>query len=535
MRKFFIKLYKFLTSLNKLEILLITLGFIISTFLLSVFAVYSFEKIISKENKIKNGGILIEGLYQEIETLNPFLVNNNAEKTIVNLIFDSLVRTDGNGNYEFELAKDIKEIYNGLKYEIELRDDIYWSNGSRITSEDVINTFEYLNKLSNNYLQDYFSKIKIEKLDNKKILFTLPKKDNLFIQKLSEIKIIPSEVWSKYKIEDFKNKNELIKISSGPYFLSNEIIKDNIVIYEFSKNKFYYPKPHLEKIYIYVFKDIKTAYYALKTKKINSLGGLQPNYFEDNLSKEFKITSIVLPRVVAIFFNSKKIPSNLNIEDLNKSLNKNELAKEVFSRYAENTDYFFSPSLQNLFVNFSNKNENQNIELTKTTTTKDYEDLKNEKKDIKFENIELTVPDSFLFNKMANYLQANLGLKIILKSITEINKKIIPNKEYQALLYGISFNLNPNLKIFFEENSVFNLTNSTNDEIIKTIQDIEIGDKKEIYNNYLKLNKQISKLPIIFLVNPYYIYIVPKNLNIDIKYLNDSSERFVKIENWYFE
>jgi len=534
MRKFFILLYKFITSLNKLEILLITIGIAISIFLLSFFSVYSFEKIIFKNNKIKEGGILIEGLYKEIETLNPFFINNNTEKTIVNLIFDSLVRTDGRGKYEFELAKNIVELDRGLRYEVELRDDIYWNNGDRITSEDVIDTFEYLNKLSINYVADYFSAVKIEKIDNRKILFILPKKDNLFIQKLAEIKIIPSKIWSKYKIEDLKSEKELIKISSGPYFLSNEYVKDNFVIYEFIKNKFYYPQPHLEKIYIYVFKDIKNAYYALKTKKINAIGGLQPNYFENNLSKEFKVNIVKLPRVVGIFFNKNKIPSNLNVEDLNKSLNKDELIEEVFGKYAEKTDYFFSPSIQNLFINFLKENNNQKIDYQKISN-KDYKDGKQYKKDIKFENIEIIVPDSFLFNKMANYLQSNLGLKIKLKSISEINKKIIPNKEYQAILYGISFNLNPNLRFFFEENSLFNLTNSNNNEIIQTIQEIEIGDKNEIYKNYLKLNEQIMKLPIVFLANNYYVYITPKNLNIPIEYLNDSSEKFVKIEDWYFE
>ncbi|MCS7183953.1 MAG: ABC transporter substrate-binding protein [Patescibacteria group bacterium] len=510
MRKLFITIYKVLNSFNKIEAFLIFLGLILSISLIIFSSIYFYSTSFS--TKSKYGGFLKEGLYQNIKTLNPFLAENQSEKAIVNLIYDSLVRPNGKGNYELELAKKIIELDKGLKYEVEIK-EAYWSNGERIIANDVLETFYYLKNYSYHPLKSYFQNIDLEKIDNYKIVFKLPIKDNLFFQKLSQIKIIPSKIWSKYSPNEWeKNEEELIKISSGPYFLNKKLNN----YYEFVRNDYYQPLPYLEKIIFYVYPDIKETYQKLKIKEINAIGGLLPVFLENNISQNLKIEKIIMPRVIAILFNSEKV--NLTeVEKFKQSINYDDLIEEVFGHnYAEMANSIFSPSIKKIFsLNFEKPSE-----INKSNNEYQFN---------------IIVPNTYLTTRLGNYLQKKFGVKIENRNFSEINNNIIPQKDYQGLMYGISYNLIPDLKFLFEENSVFNLVNKPNPEIIKLIQEIEIGQEK---NSLIleKLEKEINKLPIVFLANHYYPYVLPKNLeNFNVKFLNDPSERFVKIEEWYFK
>jgi len=488
---------------------LILLGF---TFFISINIL--FEKVPAY------GGVLREGFYQSIETLNPLIADKNSEKTLINLIYDSLVRPDLKGGYEYELAKSIKKLEQGLSYEIELK-DAYWSDGSKITSDDVVMTFELIKNFASNELAEIVKNIKVEKIDNSKVKISLPVKDNYFIQKLSFIKILPSKIWVKFKPSEWKDKEEeLIKVSSGPFVFSKKYKEKGVYIYEFEKNKYYYPAPYLDKVIIKVYPDLYGAYKALKMKEIDALGGIKLSYYVSISPRYFNTYKIILPRVISIFFNSEKLKSFEKINKLKTAINREEITKEVFETFGEPSYGIFSDSILKIY----------NIKPELPIPSKNRENLD-------FSDITIIVPDNIYFQKIANYLQQNFKFGIKTMPIEVINNSIIPNKDYDAILYGVSYNLLPDLGFLFAKNSVLNLTNYSDLDIQKIIQDLETGKEENFVENLKKLYEEINKKqPIIFLVNNYYPYIVSKKIkNLNIIYLNDASERFVKIENWYIK
>jgi ABC-type transport system substrate-binding protein len=514
MKGFLLFIYKLFKNLSKGELILIFSGFFLSIFLLVIFFNFLIKNLPIREPTY--GGVLKIGLTQSINTINPILAQNTSEKTIVNLIYDSLVRPDGNGSYEYELAKRITPLENGLKYELELK-DVYWNNGEKITSDDVIASFDYF-KNYNEITKRLLNNIKLEKLDSTRILFNLSLKDNYFIQKISFVKIVPVKVFSKYNFDEWqKNEDELVKVSSGPFILDKKYnFKNNLQVFELVRNKFYFKKPYLDKIILYVYPDFESAYVALKVKEIDFLGSVKPSYLASSIGRKYEVKKIILPRVIALFFNSKKV--NKDIKSLN-SIDRNFIVKNIFENYAEPAYSIFSPSIRKILGLNIFSAENM------ATNTLDYSD------------VEIIVPDNFFMIKIAEYLEKNFNFKINIENIEDINNKIIPSKEYQALLYGLSFNLLPDLRAFFDPNSQFNLTEVNDNEILKIIQNLESGKVEDFKNNLENLGNLINnKEPIIFIVNPYYIYFAVKNLKgINIFYLNDPSEIFVKIEDWYIK
>ncbi len=334
------------------------------------------------------------------------------------------------------------------------------------------------------------------------------------------VKIIPAKIWRKYSFEDWETKeDELIKVVSGPYKLEKKYKNPRgYDVFEFAVNEFYSPTPYIKKIYFYFYLEINIAYSALKIKEINSLGGLKPSYLVSALGRSNKIELIIFPRIIGVFFNEKKFNQEelKKIKNLAKMIDRNYIIENIFEKMAEPSKSIFSPKIQALWGLKEEENLKQigNFDLS----------------------IELIVPDNFLLQKIGEYLQKNFNFKITSMSLEKINNEIIPQKEYSAILYGISYNLLPDLRLFFDPDSIYNLSNTNNKDILRIIQDVETGPETEIYENLAKLKDEINKLPVIFLVNPYYIYILPKDLKgFDTFYLNDSTERFVKIEKWYIK
>lgn len=80
-------------------------------------------------------------------------INTNLEKItkltkrdedIICATSRGLVEKDSEGKIVPSLAKEINVKDDGIEYEINLNDDVYWSDGSKITSSDIINFFKEL-------------------------------------------------------------------------------------------------------------------------------------------------------------------------------------------------------------------------------------------------------------------------------------------------------------------------------------------------------------------------------------------------------
>ncbi len=515
-RRTLIILFKLLTQIPKSIWFLISLGIFLSLILLWYSVLLFFNTLFEKVPAY--GGFLQEGFYQNIDTLNPFLAEKISEKTLVNLMYDSLVRPDGKGSYEYEIAKKITKIDNGLGYEIEIKDG-YWSDGSKISVDDIIMTFNYIKKYTTGELYEMFKDVNFEKIDNYRIKATLPVKDNYFIQKLSFVKIIPYKLWSKYDPSEWKSKEEeLIKVSSGPFIFNKKYTKNSIQIFEFIRNPYYYPAPYLDKVIIFVYPDLNKAYEALKAKEINALGGIRPSYILSISQRYFSLYNLIFPRNIGIFFNSTKFKSFEKINSFKKALDRTNLTKEVFEDFAEPSYGILSPSI---LERFNLKEEFKKEEIS----------------NLNFSDITLIVPDNFFFQKIGDYLVKNYKFKVKLEPTENLINSIIPSKEYDAILFGISYNLLPDFSFLFDKNSNLNLTLTDDVEIQKTIQELKTGDESKFSENLKKLYDKINeKAPIVFIANNFYPYILPKNLKgFNIKYLNNPAERFVKIEEWYLK
>ena len=94
-------------------------------------------------------GELVLVYWQEISILNPYLANGIKDYQAASLVLEPLVKNDPDGNLLPVLAVEVPTLDNGgiapdLKsITYKLRPDVVWSDGTPLTADDVVFTWQY--------------------------------------------------------------------------------------------------------------------------------------------------------------------------------------------------------------------------------------------------------------------------------------------------------------------------------------------------------------------------------------------------------
>ncbi len=99
----------------------------------------------------EGGGVIIEGQAGGDPTLiNPLLSNDTTSSRVETFIYPSLVGVDPstatfvNGPYEDSIVNGWEISEDGLTYTFTLKEDMFWTDGEQITTDDVIGSWEVI-------------------------------------------------------------------------------------------------------------------------------------------------------------------------------------------------------------------------------------------------------------------------------------------------------------------------------------------------------------------------------------------------------
>lgn len=294
------------------------------------------------------------------------------EKTLLSMLFCGLVKADDKGDIIPSLAESWTVDKDSTTYTFRLRDNLYWSDGIAINSEDFLNFFRQIFKPgfnNKNYelsciagLQGYnqgknnFSSVGINAKDGKTLIIKLNHPCSYFLNILSQpeyaLKRIdtPSEDWTK----SIKNI-----VSSGP-FLLDSINKDsegkrNITLL---KNEKYWDKDKTvsKKIVVVEEKDCESAMADYETGKIDLF--ISPPESEIKRLLEEKEAYIYnFSSDSYIFFNLKK-EGPASDANFRKAVNYMISRKDLIDKNAETVssvkNSFFTGSSSGYFSNTDN-------------------------------------------------------------------------------------------------------------------------------------------------------------------------------------
>ncbi len=586
------------------------------------------------------GGSYTEGMVGELRFLNPlYSPKSEVDRDLTEILFSGLMKYDQDGELVPELAKEIKT-KEGRIFQIILRDDIYWSDGEKMTSDDFLFTIDKIQSRSvQSPLRISWEGVRTERISEKEFNVFLESPSPLFIEKLT-LKPIPKHIWEDVSPNDFQfSELNLDPVSSGPYKINK--ISEELDSLSLSPNPHYFGQdPYIREIN-FIFFETENELFASKNK-LDGFGN--PSIKNDLDNSYFEKHSFFLPRYFALFFNlenknestRKALAYGLDKEALLSPFSDIEKVDSLIipqfyglknpetkydpdpemvislleeDGYQKNEDGFWEKiireesyfeftenlkrddqgeevrQLQDCLIQLTEE-KYENLFPTKEITgyfDEETEEAVNEfqlifREDIldphgfsgptgmvasstqeklnefcggvlpeekEFLEVEVTTIDHPLLTEIINQIGGqwnDLGIKTVQKiiDISEVENKIIDDRDYQAFLFGISMESIPDPYRWWHSSQVdspgLNFTGYQNENADSLLEEAVSALEDDVRNSALEELQEIvlEDKPAIFLYSPNYIYLTRSRIKgIDSGRLINSSHRFSNIEDWY--
>ena len=197
----------------------------------------------------REGGTIYFILNGDPKTLNPALAQETTSTAVIGDLFSGLTRLNlKTMKPEPDLAESWEVSEDGKVWTFHLRKDVRWSDGVPFTADDVVFTFNdvYYNDSIPSSTRDILTvkgrKIKVEKVDDYTVRFTLPEPFAPFLNALSA-DILPKHKLERYVREGTFNTAWNVNtdpkeiVGTGPWRIK-EYVKGQRVVYE--RNPYYY-------------------------------------------------------------------------------------------------------------------------------------------------------------------------------------------------------------------------------------------------------------------------------------------------------
>ncbi len=508
------------------------------------------------------GGSLTEGIIGSPRFINPVLAVSDADHDITALIYSGLLKIGTNNTLVPDLAKKYDISTDGLTYTFTLKDNIYFSNGTKVTADDVIFT---INKIQDGAIKSpkrpAFYDIAVQKINDNQVQFSLKKPYAPFLQNLT-VGILPKKLWDNLSADEFtQSELNANPIGSGPYKISKiETTQNDTVLsrsgYNLIANSSYVPtRPYIDRINLKFYKDETTLINAYNSGDIEAMSSISPDKISDIVKQNGAIIKdSPLPRVFGVFFNQNQseVLSQKEVRQaLDLATDKQAIVDKVLSGYGNPID---GPIPAGLIENNTSTNVfDQNRAITTLTNagwTKGADGIM-QKKISKTKTLKLAVTISTLNSpdlvEAASLVKADwekIGASVTINPFDfgDLQQNIIRPRKFDALLYGMVIGRDMDFFAFWHSSQRndpgLNISMYANSKVDKILEDArKTFDESTREAKYLTFQDELKKdVPAVFLYSPDFIYVIPKKLKdsydgtVTLPY-----ERFLNINNWYIE
>ena len=170
------------------------------------------------EEIFSRGGTYSEGILGEVKSLNPIFATTDAEKSFERLAFSRLYSIDSDGSLKGDLAENVETSDNYRNFTIKMRKNATWSDGQKITADDVIFTIKNLKDQNlNPSAYKVWKNVEASKTGDYEIKFKVPSNSSSVLYGFN-FSILPEHILkdvSTDKIRESSFSNN--PITSGPF------------------------------------------------------------------------------------------------------------------------------------------------------------------------------------------------------------------------------------------------------------------------------------------------------------------------------
>lgn len=489
------------------------------------------------------GGTFREGVVGSPRFINPLLAISDTDRDLVNLVYAGLMRHDGVGGFEPELAESYEISPDGLTYTFHLRDDLVWHDGKTLTAEDILFTINQVrNPAIRSPLRAQWEGITIEKIDEYRVRFTLSKPYAPFLA-ATTLGILPKHLWNNITAQEFTLSSlNRSPIGAGPYRVASfkEGKEQGISSYALKKfSRYARGTPFISRVAIAVYPNEDELRSAFRRGEIDAFGIISPvKPFDDSPSS--RIMRIPLPRLVGVFFNPEK--NNLFASHRIRQALLQATDNERIARQALGGEILLIGSP---LPRQQEKESPLAYDPTQAKKSIEQEREKNKKlPPLSFRLATAANPQLVSVASLVKEMWEEVGFSVELQifDVADLERNIIRPRDYDALLFGQVVGYYPDPYAFWHSSQRadpgLNIANYSNIHVDKLLEEarntIDPATQEALYDSFIKL--VTDDLPAIFLYRPVYVYAIPQTIKgVSLKLIDLPAGRFDHVEQWYLQ
>lgn len=509
-----------------------------------------------------HGGELKEGIVGSPRFINPILATNDADRDMTALIYSGLMKSSPESKLMPDLAESYTVSEDGLIYSFKLKDNIYFHDGKKVSTDDVEFT---INKTQDSALKSprraSWDGITINKKSDREIEFILKQPYSPFLENTT-LGILPKHIWANFDSDQFSfSLFNIEPTGSGPYKVKS-VKKNSYGIPTYytltSFNKYALGEPYIKSLVINFYQNEKSLLDDFQGGNIESMNTVSSQNAETLKSKkDLQIVRAPLSRIFGVFFNQSQSPVLVNKEvreALNTAVDKDRIVNEVLNGYGIKINSPLLPELSASSTEIEKQEENNDDKIKEASSLLEKGGWKMNTKDNVLEKKTKTLTEQLRFaistsnipelKKVAEMVKETwekLGAKVEIKIFEpgDLNQNIRARK-YDALLFGEIIGRDMDLFAFWHSSqrkdpglNIALYANSKADKLLEDARKIET--KSERMEKYRQFEAEIEKdIPVVFLYSPDFIYIIPTKVKgYSLGQIITPAERFLNVNDWY--
>ncbi len=244
------------------------------------------------EEPASQGGQLIQGELSDISTTNPLLVDDTYSNWIASLTFETLVQINPiDGSIAPGLADRYELAPDGVTYTFDLNPDARWHDGTDLTANDVLFSFDYANSDEGIYAyrSDFQSEVESYRAvddDTVEIVTTGPIASFLY-DVPGTVYVMPRHLWEEVPFANWQNdpgstgQDPARVIGTGPFRFQEWVQNDHVTLVR--NDEYWDPQatPVIDEYRYRVLPDENTLVQALIAGEIDVFENIPPAQVED--------------------------------------------------------------------------------------------------------------------------------------------------------------------------------------------------------------------------------------------------------------
>jgi len=307
---------------------------------------------------VEGGNVIVVGLRTNaIKTLDPANYRDRETETVIRNLFDGLVTRTPDGRVVPEIAKGWDVSDDGLTYTFHLRDDVLFHDGTKLTADDVVFTFQRVLGLGpfdspsprQGLIQPKGAEVTVEKLDDHTVAFEFSQPFPVFLQGLVHQQIVPKHYVAEVGDEEFARH----PVGTGPFKLVEARLDDQVVMERW--DRYYGGSPELppvgpaklDKAIFRMMPEPSTRVAALKAGEVHIIQQVLPDLVSELESDPKVVVKFAEgTRCFAIELNNSKPPfDDARVRRaLNYAVDWKPILEEIYGGYATRLSTAFLPS-----------------------------------------------------------------------------------------------------------------------------------------------------------------------------------------------